>query len=213
MWAWVSDMCVQNPLGPPPMTFMWPCIIHADSSICPSHLTRTHPIPLCPFYRMERESDQLDLLGLYYLAGGAWCMEHSTAVTSAGGLKAPGHSSYSYSRKRFISSHCVWPDPQDLFQGKTGMHQVCQNRASCPPLAGTGQTCLSWRITAKCGGMRKSRQRIRLYQEILGRERRAGHPRRELLERDAPEKADTATPTGSTPPHKPQAASLSGSET
>lgn len=31
--------------------------------------------------------------------------------------------------------------------------------------------------------------------------RAAGHPQREILERDAPEKADTATPTG--PTHSP----------
>lgn len=71
--ARVSTVCVKTRLAPPPDTHTAPTT-HADcSSTCPSHSTHTHSTLPHPRYRQERDSEWLDLPGLYYYpTGGAW---------------------------------------------------------------------------------------------------------------------------------------------
>lgn len=90
-------------------------------------------------------------------------MDESIAVTSAGELKTPGPSGSSHGHRE-TRMHTPYAPVVFGLTHKTSprerreMHQVCQNTASCPLPAKTGQTCLRQSITAKRGGMGKSRQ-------------------------------------------------------
>lgn len=139
-------------------------------------------------------------------------------MTSAGGLRTPGRSGSSYGHR---DPHAVAPCTLLVFglthktspRARCGMHPVCQNTASCPLPAETGQTCLRELLPHGEGWVRAGSESAHIRKYQGGRERRAGHPQRGILERDALEKADTATATGPAPLPKPQAASQSSSET
>lgn len=151
----------EAPVRCPPATLPQPCTIHTDCSTCPSHATPT-PTPLCPFYK-TRGSQKPNLPGLC-----SSCRRSPVA--------GPDQSSdlcwrtQNTRTKRFQlrphteSTHtpCILvvfgATPRTSPRARCEMHQVCQNPASCPLPARTGQTCLHLRVTAKRGGMGKSRQ-------------------------------------------------------
>lgn len=124
------------------------------------HTRRTNPILLCPFHTQEGTQSGSDMPGLYYHpARGAQRCEPQ----ESGDLCWRTQST----RTQWLQ---LWPQRKTCAlvvfglthktspRARHGMHRICQNRAPCLLPVGTGQTCLSCRITAKWGGTGERRQ-------------------------------------------------------